>query len=82
MTYLELQRYVETQMKHMLCCEVGVSQYVSLAVKRTGMCLVHSANKYHVDLAGGELRKKFLFPFIILYSIASFYIICHELRLK
>ena len=46
MTYWELQRHIEQQIKCMLCFDVDASPYIEMAVKRTDMCLTHTANKY------------------------------------
>lgn len=49
MKYLELQKYVEQQVKNFLCYEVDISIYIKEAITRTRNCLLRSANKYCIN---------------------------------
>lgn len=63
MTYVELQIYLETQIKNYLCFEINTVPYISLALERTSMCLRPSQNKYALNYSDGEI------PFSVYNSV-------------
>lgn len=46
MTYLELQKHVQQQIRNILCFDIDISKYMLNAIHRTEQCLVKTTNRF------------------------------------